>query len=63
MVFRFWVIFCVVFQFFFYRPQRPHLIRNDGDVMINFESGEYMRMTIFQSVTQVAWKEKSEYSK
>ena len=42
------------FSVFFYRPQRPHLIRNDGDVMINFESGEYMRTTIFQSVTQVA---------
>ena len=31
--------------------------------MINFESGEYMTKMIFQSVTQLAWKEKSEYSK
>ena len=39
------------------------LMHNYGDMMINFESGEYMRKMIFQSVTQVAWQEKSEYSK
>ena len=30
------------------------LMRNDRDVMMNFEPGEYMRTMIFQSVTQAA---------
>ena len=37
-------------------------MHNYGDMMINFESGEYMRKMIFQSVTQAAGKKKSEYS-
>ena len=32
-------------------------LKLDGDVMVNFEPGEYMKM-FFQSVTQVARKEK-----
>ena len=34
------------------------LMRNDRDVMMNFEPGEYIRMMIFQSVTQAARKKK-----
>ena len=34
------------------------LMRNDRDVMINFEPVEYIRMMIFQSVTQAARKKK-----
>ena len=30
--------------------------------MVNFEPGEYMRKMVFQSVTQVAQKKKSEHS-
>ena len=35
------------------------LMRNDKDVIMNFELGEYTRKRIFQSVTQAARKEKS----
>ena len=34
------------------------LMHNDRDVMMNFEPGKYMRMAIFQSVTQAAQKKK-----
>ena len=34
----------------------------DRDVMVNFETGEYLRKMIFQSVKQAAQKEKLEYS-
>ena len=34
----------------------------DRDVMLNFETGEYLRKMIFQSVKQAAQKKKSEYS-
>ena len=34
----------------------------DRDVMVNFETGEYLRKMIFQSVKQAAQKKKSEYS-
>ena len=34
------------------------LMRNDRDVMMNFELGVYIRTMIFQSVTQAAWKKK-----
>ena len=34
----------------------------DKDVMVNFETGEYLRKMIFQSVKQAAQKKKSEYS-
>ena len=33
-------------------------MRNDRDVMMNFEPGEYIRTMIFQSVTQAAQKKK-----
>ena len=36
---------------------------NDRNVMMNFELGECMREVFFQSVTQVAWNKKPEYSK
>ena len=34
------------------------LMRNDRDVMMNFELGEYIRPMIFQSVTQAARRKK-----
>ena len=34
----------------------------DRDVMLNFETGEYLRKMIFQSVKQAAQKKKSEYT-
>ena len=38
------------------------LIRNQGDVIVDFEPSEYMRKIIFPSVTQAARKKRPEYS-
>ena len=50
-------LFCVFF-FVFYET-KSGMIENQ---MVNFEPGEYMRKMVFQSVTQVAQKKKSEHS-
>ena len=47
-----------VFFFVFYET-KSGMIENQ---MVNFEPGEYMRKMVFQSVTQVAQKKKSEHS-
>ena len=42
-----------------------HVLSNlchDIDVKVNFEPGEYMRKTMFQSVTQAAQRKKIEFS-
>ena len=37
------------------------LTHHDGNVMANFKPGDYMRKILIQSVTQAAWKKKSEF--